>query len=925
MEALLLMFVVALVGSSTLAVLGASGVPTARHFHRGSASISLAADASALDGHNWTEPPRQFVSTIFRYQGTPPLATWEATPFASVNATVYDSSGDTYIILDGTGAIWWTDRRAGATAERSDRPSLAFYGGLVLPALAGVDQVCKLVAVPAGSCGNASAASPFCSRASSRVAIACTTALVLFELLGEGAAGSLNVVADLAIDPPPSMSDLPILAAADILFRGDTIAVLYATEQALLVAQTATSDAAPVVLTLAAVVLVNTNGTATASANATNVHCLTRAAKAAGGGASSFFRSDCVVVTSEAYCGANICPADLVHFVEGTAAAARHTVRIPGVVDARPAGIAFDTMRRRLHLGNDVALSLLAGDGSLHRIGGIEGGLPMNHTTCAGVSAVNESGADVDVSTYVWFGTRYGVTLWRPDGTWKYFFGPRWLPGRSAAIADADMRVIALSAAAVGAQRSVPEALMVTAGGVSVIRLVDWSGTPSSVAVEAWDRKARHYQDMVDSRNRYYFGLVADAPLTQWGNASSATPSDSCNHGLWTSMYLMGETFAFAATNDTDRFRSALSALVGMQTLLNVTGTPGTMARSLAPAAKGKGRHNWHASPTMPGWYFEGNPSSDEMTGHMHAYSIAADLLGSADPAARDTMVRLVDDIMTALVAHNLTLYDVTGLPTQWGRWNPVDLNDDPFWYDERGVNSMQILSFLTTAYRLTGKKAFQDTFFNLVNEHGYHWNMVDLKITQPSDIDYSDDELIFLAYAGYYWNLCSVAAGDVPASLEGSMRAMIDAVLPQLDASLRRTVGLVRPWNPSLWIAIDLLARHCRSKYAAGSTSPHVPVITASHDGMSDALKTLAEWPVSLVDWPTDNGHRLDVRFSPHRDRHDHFMTLLEEALPYDEITTLTWSDNPHDVRQGSGWNAKSPAMWLYPYWLLRYVTSPE
>ena len=47
-------------------------------------------------------------------------------------------------------------------------------------------------------------------------------------------------------------------------------------------------------------------------------------------------------------------------------------------------------------------------------------------------------------------------------------------------------------------------------------------------------------------------------------------------------------------------------------------------------------------------------------------------------------------------------LIDVTGQPTRWGVWSPDQLNLNQSWADERGLNSLQILSFLLSAYHVT-------------------------------------------------------------------------------------------------------------------------------------------------------------------------------------------------------------------------------
>jgi len=52
-------------------------------------------------------------------------------------------------------------------------------------------------------------------------------------------------------------------------------------------------------------------------------------------------------------------------------------------------------------------------------------------------------------------------------------------------------------------------------------------------------------------------------------------------------------------------------------------------------------------------------------------------------------------------------LIDVTGQPTRWGMWAPDQLNLNQSWADEHGVNSLQILTYLLTAYHVTQKDAY--------------------------------------------------------------------------------------------------------------------------------------------------------------------------------------------------------------------------
>lgn len=61
----------------------------------------------------------------------------------------------------------------------------------------------------------------------------------------------------------------------------------------------------------------------------------------------------------------------------------------------------------------------------------------------------------------------------------------------------------------------------------------------------------------------------------------------------------------------------------------------------------------------------------------------------------------------------------------RWGRWAPELLNEDMDWNNQRGVNSVQILSFLLSAYHYSGDATFLVHFDSLVNDYGYALNMV--------------------------------------------------------------------------------------------------------------------------------------------------------------------------------------------------------
>ena len=91
---------------------------------------------------------------------------------------------------------------------------------------------------------------------------------------------------------------------------------------------------------------------------------------------------------------------------------------------------------------------------------------------------------------------------------------------------------------------------------------------------------------------------------------------------------------------------------------------------------------------------------SDEVTGHLFIYPLFYDLVAET-PEEKQRAVALIYNITHYIQQNNWLMIDYDGNRTQWGVWNPSYLNDDPAWYSERGVNSMQILSWLLSAYRV--------------------------------------------------------------------------------------------------------------------------------------------------------------------------------------------------------------------------------
>jgi len=304
------------------------------------------------------------------------------------------------------------------------------------------------------------------------------------------------------------------------------------------------------------------------------------------------------------------------------------------------------------------------------------------------------------------------------------------------------------------------------------------------------------------------------------------------------------------------------------------------MARSFLPSNVNTNGGVWHNSTAYPGWQWKGDTSSDEVTGHLFVYPLIHDLVAET-PAEKSRVKNLIRDITSYIVDNGFMLIDITGKPTSWGRWDPKFLNEDPDEYDDRGVNSMQIISWLLSGYRLFKNESYMDAAKLLVQKYGYGGNIINQKITQPSDYNYSDDELAFLPYYTYIH-------ADQP------------FVRNEFKLSITRAHKIAKTEKSSLWNIIY------------GTTG-------VQEFGLEDAAWCLRTWPLDWIDWPYYNQNRTDYIMSPYISRNGYSRQAMR-VFPYDEISIGRWNSNPFDLTGGSGYDESDPSAYLLPYWMARY-----
>jgi len=466
-------------------------------------------------------------------------------------------------------------------------------------------------------------------------------------------------------------------------------------------------------------------------------------------------------------------------------------------------------------------------------------GLPYEDTTCV----------DIGPNGTVWVGTSRGLCELR-SGRWHYYEGPRWLE-------DDDLRSVLVGPGWV---------LLGSSDGVSKM-VSEWM---------TLEEKARRINSIVQQRH-VRDGYVDFINLKGPGDLSDWTYDASDNDGLWTSVYLAAESFRYAVTKDPKakaNARECYEALKRLERLTGIRGVPARAAVRVGDEKVVKSGGEWHKSSVDPEWEWKGDTSSDEIDGHYFAYAIYFDLV--ADDAERRDVAALVSRITDHIIDHDFYLVDLDGEPTMWGVWNPEKINDDPRWFEEHGLNSLEILSHLKVAIHMTGKEKYREAYRRLIEEYHYHLNTIGQKILPPGSVNHSDDELAFLAY--------------------------YPLMLYEDDPSLRTIYlqSIERSWQ------IERPERSPFFNFVYGAA-------TGADFDLEESVEELRGMSPDLLDWPVANSHRSDVQ--ARLDKGEVF------TLPFENRNMRRWNANPYRLDWGGGGtNEGDGAYFLMPYWMGRY-----
>ncbi len=510
----------------------------------------------------------------------------------------------------------------------------------------------------------------------------------------------------------------------------------------------------------------------------------------------------------------------------------------------------------------------------------------------------------------VWIGGDHGLIRLVPDldqpahSLWEYRAGPRWL---------LDNQVHALSVDASG------HAWAATSSGVSEIAQL-------GVTLE---EKAGFFDEEIEKRHRRTpYSYVDAVILEEPGQKDPYRQRDSDNDGLWTSMYGAAQVLAWSATGSQtarDRARRAFRALEFLG-LVTEGGSheppPGFIARSILTISgpdPNEGRlardrehqqrdRKWKLiEPRWPTsadgqWFWKGDTSSDELDGHYFFNALYYDLVADEDEKVR--VREAVQRVTDHLLANDHSLVDHDGLPTRWAVFSPSALNDDLDWWEERGLNSMSMLSYLRVAEHVAvgaDRERYASAARELIERHGYAANTRTPKVHEgPGTGNQSDDEMAFM---GFY-NLMRYERDDQLRSLWAhSFYRYWRNEAPERNPLFHYLFAGAMKDNPTRY----------RDAFDDFMVEPD------GNDWAEDSLDTLRRYPLDRIDWPLRNSHRLDIvelRTSTEQRPKGHKRD--GKVLPIDERWVNHWNVDPWTLDYGGrGLNLADGASFLLPYYL--------
>jgi len=303
-------------------------------------------------------------------------------------------------------------------------------------------------------------------------------------------------------------------------------------------------------------------------------------------------------------------------------------------------------------------------------------------------------------------------------------------------------------------------------------------------------------------------------------------------------------------------------------------------------------------------WYWKADTSSDELDGHYFFYGVYYDLVARSDEEKRKVREH-VAALTSHMMDHNFQLVDHDGKATRWGVFDPQNLNHNPNFREERGINSLSMLTYLKVAAHITGDAKYERAYRKLIDDHAYDQNVLIPKSNAgPGAGNQSDDEMVFMNYYGL--------------------------LRYEKDPGLRRKylIAFYSHWKmeePELNPLFNFLYAATASGESFEDAFDKVD-LTPKGEWLADSVDTLRRFPLDRIAWGYRNSHRKDILPLPAYARESEGSPLgyriNGKVLPIDERYVGHWNHDPWRLDQnGDGRSLGDGASYLLPYYLGLYT----
>ncbi len=417
-----------------------------------------------------------------------------------------------------------------------------------------------------------------------------------------------------------------------------------------------------------------------------------------------------------------------------------------------------------------------------------------------------------------------------------------------------------------------------------------WTATNSGVSKitekeMTLQEKAEFCFNLAEEKYIRTLGYITGLNHIKNGDIYTGIPGYSDNDGLWTQSYIGALAYAYAVTKDEKYLEAARRSMNAMVYLTKITGIKGFTARAVrfegepgyGTVVKRDGAE-WHKAPNGECEWL-GETSSDEMTGHFFGFSLYYDFC--ANDEEKETIREVLCDIVDHIMEHDYRLCDIDGLPTTWAIWNPDELNRNNMWLWEKCINSLEMLTFLSVAYHVSGDEKYRKEFLRLAIDEHYLLNAAQHK-KPDGHTNHIDDNLGFL---------CTITI-----------------LRTETDPAIRKylLMGTKHHWEyerPERCAFYNLI-------YGAFSDD---------YCDLELAAASLRDYPMDFVRRPLYNSSRKGLVYDTEQE-HWGYPPQLKVALDIDARQIHNYDTNPFRVDGGDLSRACTPTPYLLPYWFGRY-----